>query len=164
MKRCFRCLVEQTKDQFRKSSRTKDGLYSWCNSCARSYQRERRLRAPILQRKARIRDEEPLTDAQRALAEEHVPYAKRGARRYARLAFDTGSWTVLDYDEFVSAAFEGLVHAARKFDPQRGVSFKTYAFGWIDRYLKLVILRARRGNGWMWHPVKSDGEKGKNEW
>lgn len=40
------------------------------------------------------------------------------------------------WHDSVSAAFEGLVEAARRFDPDRGYQFTTYATPWIIRYLQ----------------------------
>jgi len=36
MKTCYRCKVEQPKENFTASSKSKDGLHSWCKGCKRS--------------------------------------------------------------------------------------------------------------------------------
>lgn len=48
----------------------------------------------------------------------------------------------LTHDELVSFGFEGLCVAARKFDPERGVKFTTYAGWWIHS----MIQRGLRNN------------------
>lgn len=62
----------------------------------------------------------PLDDAQRALTLQYLPLAKAMAGRVAR------KWPA-GGDDFQSAAFLGLVEAAQAFDPNRGVSFATFA-------------------------------------
>jgi RNA polymerase sigma factor (sigma-70 family) len=62
----------------------------------------------------------PLREDQQALAAQWVPLAYRLAGRYA--AANPG----LDADDLRGVALESLVHAARCFDPGRGVKFPTY--------------------------------------
>jgi len=42
MKSCSRCLIEFQDDCFNKSSKTKDGLRSWCKECESDYQKSRK--------------------------------------------------------------------------------------------------------------------------
>ena len=41
VRRCARCTVEKTAEEFNKESRSSDGLHSYCRSCYRTYQRIR---------------------------------------------------------------------------------------------------------------------------
>jgi RNA polymerase sigma factor (sigma-70 family) len=65
----------------------------------------------------------PLTEAQRELAgsPKALACARAVARRYAAL------YPHLEHD-ILSAAHLGLVHAARRFDPARGLKFGTLAY------------------------------------
>lgn len=82
----------------------------------------------------------PLNDAQRALALQYLPLARAMAGRVAR------KWPA-GADDFQSAAFLGLVEAAQSFDPNRGVSFATFA----RRRVLGALIDAQRGlliQGW----------------
>jgi RNA polymerase sigma factor (sigma-70 family) len=61
-----------------------------------------------------------LTSAQRELADAHVPLARGLAKRAVK------SWHV-SFDDAVSDAFYGLTLAARRFDPDRGAAFASFA-------------------------------------
>jgi RNA polymerase sigma factor (sigma-70 family) len=90
----------------------------------------------------------------------HLAFAQKGARSFAR-RYSQGSG--FDYEDFLSAAYEGLVIAARKFDPSRGLTFKTYAFKWTNGLMMKVMQRDRRENGWSYNPTateKATGKKG----
>lgn len=63
---------------------------------------------------------QPLTPDQQQLVEDHLYVARRLAGQYVR---NNGR---ASYDEAESAAFEGLCHAASRFDPSKGVKFHTY--------------------------------------
>lgn len=85
-----------------------------------------------------------LTDGQRALAADpaHRAYAARLAARWARGRPHLA-------DEFAAAATDGLVAAARLFDPGRGVRFTTFLTGRVngsirDRLRELVPKGCRR--------------------
>lgn len=41
MKHCKRCQTDKEDSEYRKSSRSKDGLQSWCRACMVSYDQER---------------------------------------------------------------------------------------------------------------------------
>lgn len=82
----------------------------------------------------------PLDDAQRALTLQYLPLARAMAGRVAR-KWPAGS------DDFQSAAFLGLVEAAQAFDPNRGVSFATFA----RRRVQGALIDAQRSlliKGW----------------
>lgn len=65
-----------------------------------------------------------LTPAERdALIREHVPYAQRIAEHVAR---DLPRW--VPFGDLLSAAHEGLLNAADRFDPDRGAAFTTFAY------------------------------------
>lgn len=107
----------------------------------------------------RLRVPSRLTAEQRALVEAHLDYAKRGALRYRRVF---GQAWETSLDEFVSAAYFGLVYAATKYDGRPGVTFRTYAFQWIDRELRRVGQQRLRARGWMWNPSRDDLAAGKS--
>ena len=67
---------------------------------------------------------DPLTPAARALAADpaNLEFARRLARKLAAKARSRA-----DHYMTESAAILGLVHAARAFDPARGVKFRTFA-------------------------------------
>jgi RNA polymerase sigma factor (sigma-70 family) len=84
----------------------------------------------------------PLTADQAALVERHLEWARRGASKYAaRYASQAG------FDDFASAAYWGLVMAAQRFDPGRGLVFKTYAMPWTESQLRRVLYERRRACG-----------------
>lgn len=72
-----------------------------------------------------------------------MAFAERGAKRYTRIA--RGRYS---YDELRSAAYVGLIVAARQFDPARGVKFTTYAFNWIDHHLRYHHATDKMQTGW----------------
>ncbi len=41
MKKCKRCGIEKENHEFNKSSKSKDGLNSWCRDCKKSYSKEK---------------------------------------------------------------------------------------------------------------------------
>jgi RNA polymerase sigma factor for flagellar operon FliA len=65
----------------------------------------------------------PLDEARRRLAEDHLGLVERLAQRIARDLPPEA-----DLAEMVSAGREGLLDAARRYDPARGASFETYAY------------------------------------
>lgn len=97
-----------------------------------------------------------LTPEQHALIESHLDFARKGASKYAR-----GARGRTDRGDFVSAAYVGLVAAARKYDPHySGASFSTFAFQYIDRELKDIGRKKRRQEGWSLSPTNSEKSAG----
>lgn len=87
----------------------------------------------------------------------HMTFAVKGANKWYRgyrLRFP------IERDEFISAAYTGLVVAARKFDPSRGVKFTTMAFQWIDQYLGRLVMHYKRQNGWAYSPLNGGKQSG----
>lgn len=83
-------------------------------------------------------------------------YARRLADRWWRRV----RWA--DFDDLHSEVRMGFLHAARKFDPSRGVRFSTYATWWGNQYARRFALREHaRGVkvphhlGWVDVPVYS---------
>ena len=77
---------------------------------------------------------------------------KRGCERslhmlvnaYMRLAVSMASKYVkygIDTNELIQEAGIGLMKAAEKFDPERGVRFSTYATWWIKASIQDFVLR-----------------------
>jgi RNA polymerase sigma factor (sigma-70 family) len=73
----------------------------------------------------------PLTDEQSEMVAENRGLAYRALRRYQ--ASRPGRWG--NTDDLLSAAFDGLIMAARGFDPARGWKFSTYAMRTMGRFL-----------------------------
>lgn len=46
----------------------------------------------------------------------------------------------LNYDDIVSAGVEGLMEAARRYDPNRGSKFSSYAMWWIKQRIKKAMM------------------------
>ena len=53
MKKCYKCSIEKSTDEFSKSKRHKDGSHIWCRKCVSLYDKERYKDPEI---KQRIRD------------------------------------------------------------------------------------------------------------
>ena len=96
---------------------------------------------------AAFADERSSTDVRRdALVESNIGLAMSLANRFAR-----GD----SIDDVRQAALEGLVRAARRFDPDRGVRFSTYATAYISGHLK----RHFRDTTWRVHVPRRDQER-----
>ena len=67
----------------------------------------------------------PRADVMQRQIERALPYVARVARRYSGCGVETG--------ELRAAGNLGLVEAALRFDPERGVKFITYADWWIRK-------------------------------
>lgn len=87
----------------------------------------------------------PCTETSTALLAEHYPLARAIARRtHARLPKG------VDLDDLVSVAVIGLMEAVARFDPRRGVSFKSFA----KHRIQGAILDALRANDWVPRSVR----------
>lgn len=85
-----------------------------------------------------------------------MAFAERGAQKYFRIG--KGQYS---REELRSAAYTGLVIAARKFDAKRGIKFTTFAFNWINQHLLRVHQLERRQSGWAWNPTNEEQLAGK---
>jgi hypothetical protein len=90
----------------------------------------------------RFADTTPLTEAQQALVASHAAWADAGARKHA---YRWRRW--LSEDDLRSAAYMGLILAARKFDPARGLKFKTLAFSYCESLMRREVDWARKLDG-----------------
>jgi RNA polymerase sigma factor for flagellar operon FliA len=80
---------------------------------------------------------------------EHLPQIKYIAQRIAcKLP------PHIEMDDLISAGVLGLLDAAEKFDPKRGVKFKTYA----DRRIKGAILDSLRNLDWAPRSLRKKGK------
>jgi hypothetical protein len=95
-----------------------------------------------LQRQAPTAPTVPLTAAQAKLVTAHARWADAGARKHAHR---WRRWVT--EDDLRSAAYLGLVLAARKFDPSRGLSFKTLAFPYCESLMRREVNTRRRLDG-----------------
>lgn len=97
--------------------------------------------------RGRFADTTPLTDAQARLVAAHAGWASAGAqKRLPKYA------SLLTFDDLQSAAHMGLMQAARRFDPARGCTFKTYAMPWCESLMRREFDEARRAKGGVWDP------------
>ena len=71
-----------------------------------------------------------------SLVQAHLPYARKWGRWY-HLKYG------LDRDDLTSAAIDGLIEASRRFDPNRGYAFATYAKWWVQQRLQYHVFRER---------------------
>ena len=83
----------------------------------------------VLGRKIRQGDENALT----ALVEANLRFAMYLANRYRRGG--------VDVDDLIQEANIGLMLAARRYDPERGVRFTSYAGWWIEAQLRRYLSR-----------------------
>lgn len=91
------------------------------------------------------------------LIAEHMTFAEKGARAFAR------RYAVLsgfDFEDFLSAAHHGLVVAAKKFNPELGWKFTTFAFNYTNSFMLEVMQNDRRQDGWKHAPSKAERERG----
>lgn len=76
-----------------------------------------------------LRTRKPVTRNWQDLVVANRPFAVHIARK-------TALWSAVPLEDLISAAYEGLVIAARRFDPKLGLKFTTYAAGWIHRVIR----------------------------
>lgn len=77
-----------------------------------------------------------LNDEQRRLAERHLPFAQHMAQHYGAMARSKG----ISMDDLQQDAALGLCEAALRYDPAKGVSFRTYAYAWCYKYIMRTLL------------------------
>ncbi len=70
-------------------------------------------------------------EAERELTERHLPLVKMVAKRYRT----SGA----DYDDLIQEGCVGLVKALRKFKPEKGFRFSTYAHWWIRQAISRFV-------------------------
>lgn len=70
------------------------------------------------------KDFEPLTLEEERLVTENRGFAHQIAAEYCHPAWE-------NFDDFIQAAYLGLMEAAKRFDPTKGLNFITYAVWWI---------------------------------
>lgn len=73
----------------------------------------------------------PLTDQQRKLVEEHVPFAMNMGKKY----YMVGTVKGVPLEDLQQEACLGLIEAARRYEPGKGVNLMTYAFMWCKKYI-----------------------------
>ena len=87
------------------------------------------------------------------LLTEHYPLARAIAKRtHARLPKG------VDLDDLTSVAVMGLMEAADRFDPSRGVSFKSFA----KHRIQGAIIDTLRANDWVPRSVRSQNRSSSN--
>lgn len=65
----------------------------------------------------------------------HRQDVEKAANKYYRVVPDDKRGMVLK-DDLISAGYVGLVEAAKRFDPEAGNKFITYAYQWINNAIK----------------------------
>lgn len=93
------------------------------------------------------RTETPLDAAQQRLVESAMRFAFRQAHRWADAMLASRPWLRREevVEQFAAAGMGGLCEAARRFRPERGVKFITYASWWIRN--------AMQGEMPHWHTI-----------
>jgi len=74
---------------------------------------------------------QPLNPAQQTLVVNNMAFAEKLANHLNLCGFPQ--------DELYSEAYLGLCEAAAKFDPNKGASFSTYAYNYIEKYVREYI-------------------------
>ena len=77
----------------------------------------------------------PLSDAQRQLVIDHIPFAKELARKFEYLGRQKGITLLQLKTESCSA----LCEAALRYEPEAGTDFKAYALGWCRKFIKMCL-------------------------
>lgn len=85
-----------------------------------------------------------LTATQRDLVEAHLKLAESAAR----CCFKATCFRFIEFEDVRSAALLGLVEAARRFDPSRGLAFATLAFPVINGFAIDAIRTGMRQQGY----------------
>jgi RNA polymerase primary sigma factor len=70
-------------------------------------------------------------EAEQELARRHLPLVKTVARKYRTPG--------ADFEDLVQEGWLGLIKAIRRFDPERGFRFSTYAHWWIRQALSRFV-------------------------
>lgn len=78
-----------------------------------------------------------LTEVQKELIELNIGLAY--SRAYKMMRKYSNCKLTLDKDDFESYALEGLCEAALRFDLSRGVKFSTFAYNYVDNYIKTNV-------------------------
>jgi len=85
------------------------------------------------------REVDPLNDSGiRSAALRFRPFVHKVARTYYR------SGLGVDYEDLVQEGFLGLLEALRRWDPNRGVRFLTYAVWWVRKHILLHLSESRQ--------------------
>ena len=92
------------------------------------------------------------SDAMAALVAAHERMILQAARRLRWLAGD------VPLDDLRQEGRMGLMHAAALFDPARGTAFSTYAYWWIEQYIRRG---AQNGRGLIRVPIATQIEQAK---
>jgi len=76
-------------------------------------------------------------EARQKLFATHIPFARRLARRLRRQR----DWGDIEIEDVEQAAYAGLLEAMTRFEPSRGIAFRTYAAGRITGVIIDTITR-----------------------
>ncbi len=80
-------------------------------------------------------ERQQLTPDQQRQVEKHLGLASRMCKRFKALGRSRG----VSPEDLRQEAYLGLCVAALRFDPTRQVSFQTYAFNWVRKYVEKAI-------------------------
>lgn len=133
MKTCVKCKQQKAPAEFYPHPSTTDGLRKTCRKCwglwTTQRKRDRRAGIPPYRGPRPSRPVVPLTEAQKTLVADNrklIGYTRR--LYYPDVPYEQAT-------EFESVGVFGLIRAAQKYDPSRGVAFATYAVLWIRHFL-----------------------------
>ncbi len=76
-----------------------------------------------------------LTEGQRQLVKGNITFAQNMGAKYARLGLTKG----IPCHDLQQEACMGLCIAAMRYDPGKGISFRTYAYDWCRKYVLSCI-------------------------
>lgn len=61
----------------------------------------------------------------------------------AKMIWKYASWAIIPFEDLMQEGYIGLIVAYRKFDPDKGVKFITYATWWVRQRILLAVRKDR---------------------
>lgn len=85
-----------------------------------------------------------------------IPIVWKLAGKYAR------KFKLQDNDELISEGYAGLCHAAKKYNPEKGAKFATYAYMWVKAFIIDYLRREMRYDDDISLDVLLENDEGEN--
>jgi hypothetical protein len=89
MKRCYKCKIEKTQDEFSKGNRAKDGLQSKCRSCYSAYFQENKIKMSDSRKEYREKNKEKISESKKQYAEANREVLNKKKKDYYTKNKDT---------------------------------------------------------------------------